>query len=98
LESAAPWLPAAARFVSLRLLLPATLLRCARAAKYPVWQIAQRRLPKLPCRSSGAFLSTVAVVAKQTRDRVPAAKKMDLKSVRLFLGARLCVDPPYVLF
>jgi hypothetical protein len=98
LESAPPWLPAPARFVSLRLLLPATFLRCSRSAKYPVWQIAQRRLSKLPRRSSRAFFSTVAVVAKQTRNRVPAAKKMDLKSVRLFLGARLCVDPPYVLF
>jgi hypothetical protein len=40
----------------------------------------------------------VAVVAKQTRDCIPAAKKMDLKAVRLFLGARFRVDAPDVLF
>jgi hypothetical protein len=66
--------------------------------KYPVWQITQGRLPKLPCCPPRAFFPTVAVVAKQTRDRIPAAKKMDLKTVRLFLGARFRVDAPDVLF
>jgi hypothetical protein len=97
LESALE-LPASARFLSLRLLFSATLLRRSRTAKYPVWQIAQRRLPKLPGCPSRAFFPTVAVVAKQTRDCVPAAKKMDLKAVRLFLGARFRVDAPDVLF
>jgi hypothetical protein len=40
----------------------------------------------------------MAVVAKQTRDRVPTAKKMNLKAVRLFLGARSRIDAPDILF
>ena len=42
-------------------------------------------------------LPAMAVVTKQTRDRAAAAKKMDLKAVGLFFGARFRIDAPDVL-
>src|SRR5205085_4856908 len=45
-----------------------------------------------------AFLAAVTVITEQTRDRIPAAKKVNLKTVSLFFGARFRVDAPDVLF
>ena len=40
----------------------------------------------------------MAIVTEQTRDGAAAAKKMDLKAVGLFFGARFRIDAPDVLF
>jgi hypothetical protein len=55
-------------------------------------EFAHGRKLKPSGRAAGCFLSSINGVAKHFRDGGSAAKKMDLKTVRLFLGARLGVD------
>src|SRR5438270_3997777 len=81
-----------------RLFLAFGLLRCPGSVKQPLRQIAERFFAEFAGRSARAFLPAVAVVAKQPRHRVAAAKKMDLKAMCLFLGASLRIDAPDVLF
>ena len=90
-------LPAPARFLSGSLFAPRLLCR-AGPAKNALRQIAHRRFPVLPRRTPRAFLAAVTVITEQTRDRIPAAKEVNLKTVSLFLGARFRVDAPDVLF
>src|SRR6476469_343963 len=78
--------------------LAAALLRRARPAKHALWQIAHCRLPKLSRRAPRAFLAAVAIVTEQTGNRFAGAKKMNLKAVSLFFGARFRIDAPNVLF
>ena len=74
------------------------LLRRARTTKHALGQITHGGLPKLPGRAPCPFLAAEPIVTKQTRDRVAAAKKMDLKAVSLFFGAGFRIDAPDVLF
>jgi len=80
------FLPAPARFLS-GSLFAAHLLRRTRPAKHAVGQIAHGRFPKLPRGAPRTFLATVTVIAEQARDRITAAKKVNLKAVSLFFGA-----------
>jgi hypothetical protein len=80
------------------LLLPATFLCRSRPAKYSLGEFAHFRVPEFPRCSPCAFFSAVAVIAKEPGDRGAAAKKMDLKTVGLFFGARFRVDAPDILF
>lgn len=79
-------------------LLTARLFCRPRPTKNAFRQIAYGGFPKLPRGAPGAFFAAEAIVTKQTRDRLTAAKKMNLKTVSLFFGARFRVDAPDVLF
>jgi hypothetical protein len=93
-----------ARLLSLRLgpfaarNLRACFPRAHRSAKYACRQTAHGRALELPGGPPRAFLPAVSAVAEQSGHRFPAAKKVHLKSVRLFLGAGLGVDATNVLF
>ena len=87
-----------ARFLSGRPLLAARLLCGGRLAIEAFRQVAHRRLAELPRRAPRPFFSAMAVVAEQARHGIAPAKKVHLKTVRLFLGARFRVDAPNVLF
>lgn len=91
-------LPPPARFLSCSLLFPRAFLGTHRSAKDAFRQIAHRGFAELSRCTTCAFFSAVTVVAKQARDRVAAAKKVDLKTVSLFLGAGFRIDAPDVLF
>lgn len=51
---------------------------------------------EFPRRPAGAFLAAVQRVAKHFRHGGVSAKKVHLKTVRLFFGARSRIDAPYV--
>jgi hypothetical protein len=61
-------------------------------------QTADDRAPELPCGTSRCFLSPVDAVAKHLCHHFGSAKKMHLKTVRLFLGASFCVDAADIRF
>ena len=73
-------------------------LRRSRPAKYALGEFAHFRVPEFPGCSPRAFFPAVAVIAEEPGNRSAAAKKMDLKAVGLFFGARFRVDAPDVLF
>jgi hypothetical protein len=87
-----------ARLLAGGLLFPAARLRPHRPAKDAFRQIAHRGFAELSRRTPGTFFTAITVVAKQAGDRVAAAKKVDLETVSLFLGAGFRIDAPDVLF
>ncbi len=72
--------------------------RAHRSAKNARRQIAHGGALELSRGPPRAFFPAVSTVAEQSRHRFPPAKEVHLKSVRLFLGARLGVDATNVLF
>ena len=68
------------------------------AHKFALGQPAHGCAPKLPCRTPRRFLPSIDAVAKHLRYYFGSAKKMHLKTVRLFLRARFCVNTPDVRF
>ena len=55
-------------------------------------QTAQSRLLEFSRRTSGLQLAAVDAIAKHLGHDFISAKKMDLKTMRLFLCARFCID------
>jgi hypothetical protein len=68
------------------------------AHKFALGQTAHGCVSELPCRTLRSFLPPIDAVAKHLRYYFGSAKKMDLKTVRLFLRARFCVNTADVRF
>jgi hypothetical protein len=69
-----------------------------KAHKFALGQTAHGCAPELPCRTPRRFLAPIDAVAKHLRYYFCPPKKMDLKSMSLFLRASFCVDAPNVRF
>ncbi len=68
------------------------------AHKFALRQPAHGCAPELPCRTPRCFLPPIDAVAKHLCYYFGSAKKMDLKTVRLLLRARFCVNTADVRF
>jgi hypothetical protein len=75
-----------------------TANRLSRPQKFSPRQTAQDRPLKLSRRTPRSLFSTVEAVAKHFCHDTITAKKVDLKTMRLLLRARLCVDAADVFF
>ena len=91
-------LPCGGNASSLRRFLPRAFVRLLRSAMSSSRQIAHRYALKLSGGPTGRLLSAMHRIAEQSGYRFPSAKEVDLKTVRLFLGAWLCVDATDVRF
>jgi hypothetical protein len=75
-----------------------TAIRLLRPDKFPLRETAQGRALEFPCGSPRSFLATIDAVAKHPCNHLIAAKEMDLKTMRLSLGAPFCINAPDVGF
>jgi hypothetical protein len=91
-------LPPRARFLARDGLLSTALFGPDRSPEDPFREIAHRRSLEFAGRAPSSLLASIPSVTKQARYGLTAAKKMDLETVRLFLGARLRIDAPDILF
>jgi len=73
-------------------------LTLSEAHKFALRQAAHRCAPELARRTPRRLLPPIDAVAKHLRYYFGSAKKMDLKTVRLLLRARFCVNTADVRF
>ena len=69
-----------------------------KAHKFALGQTAHGCALELPCRTPRRFLPPIDAVAKHLRYYFCSPKKMDLKTMGLFLRASFCIDAPNVRF
>src|SRR5438034_8944270 len=62
-----------------------------KAHKFALRQTAHGCAPELPCRAPRRFLAPIDAVAKHLRYYFGPPKKMDLKTMSLFLRASFCI-------
>ena len=69
-----------------------------KAHKFALRQTAHGCAPELPCRAPRRFLAPIDAVAKHLRYYFGPPKKMDLRTMSLFLRASFCIDASNVRF
>ena len=74
------------------------MARLFKSDKLPPRQTAHSRVLEFPCGAARCLLATIDAVAKHLGYDFISAKKVDLKTMRLFLRASFCVDAADVRF